>query len=245
MVYGCIFAILGLTWAALGRRALGALAAPIGFLFFMIPLPLAAYVSLSETMQLLSSKLGVLLMTGIGVIVTRDGNVIELANGRLEVAEACNGLRYLFPLLSISFLLAVLIDAPVWQKAVLFVSAVPIAVGMNAVRLAMVGVLVDRYGMGMAEGLQHEVEGFVVFALCTGLLLLEVRLLGRFGRDRRRTTIDLPTPNRRALAALARWPSPRSFLLASLVLAIGAGVVLALPKRVEAIPTRRPLALFP
>ena len=244
-IYGLIAGAFGLTTAALGLRALGRLAAPLGFLVFIIPLPLAIYISLSQSMQLLSSRLGVLLIRLVGVVVTRDGSIIELASGRLEVAEACSGLRYLFPLLSIAFLIATLVEDRWWKKAVLFVSAIPIAIVLNAVRVAMIGILVDRFGMAMAEGLQHEVEGFLVFALCVALLAVETQILLRIGAPGRLVHADALLPNRRSLGALRHWPTTPVFAASAGVLAAGALLLVLLPVRAELIPARRPLALFP
>lgn len=244
-VYGGIAGVYGLTWACVGHRGMRDLTAPIAFLAFMIPLPLALYIALSQAMQLISSKMGVALIAAMGVDVFGDGNVIELANGRLEVAEACNGLRYLFPLLSIACLLAMLLEDRLWKKIALVLSALPIALAMNAVRLALIGVLVDRYGMSMAEGTQHEVEGFAVFALCVGLLLLEMNVLARVGTKGSSVAVDALLPDRRTLRAVTRWPPSLAFGASSLILAAGALLVSTLPARVEIVPDRRSLALFP
>ena len=244
-IYGGIAGLYGLTWSCVGSRGMRDLTAPIAFLVFMIPLPLAVYIALSQAMQLVSSKMGVALIAAMGVDVIGDGNVIELANGRLEVAEACNGLRYLFPLLSIACLLAMMLEDRIWKKVLLVLSALPIALAMNAVRLALIGVLVDRYGMSMAEGTQHEVEGFAVFALCVGLLVLEMQVLSRVGTRGRSIAIDALLPDRRSLRALTRWPPSLTFGASSIILAAGALIVSTLPARVEIVPDRRPLALFP
>lgn len=244
-IYGGIAGLYGLTWSCVGSRGMRDLTAPIAFLAFMIPLPLAVYIALSQAMQLISSKMGVALIAAMGVDVLGDGNVIELANGRLEVAEACNGLRYLFPLLSIACLLAMLLEDRIWKKIALVLSALPIALAMNAVRLALIGVLVDRYGMSMAEGTQHEVEGFAVFALCVGLLVLEMQVLSRLGTRGRPIAVDALLPDRRTLRALTRWPPSLTFAVSCLILAAGALLVSTLPARVELVPDRRPLALFP
>ena len=116
---------------------------------------------------------------------------------------------------------------------------------MNAGRIAMVGVLVDRYGIGMAEGTQHEVEGFVVFFLCILLLLGEVWVLMKVGPRGRFLALDVLVPDRESLGALGRFPSSRSFLIAGLVLLGGAVGVGAMPSRPEVIPDRQPLSLFP
>ena len=86
-----------------------------------------------------------------GIPVYLDGNIIDMGNYKLQVVEACSGLRYLYPLLSLSFLAAYLFHAPLWQRAVVFLSSIPIAIGMNGFRIGLVGVLVDRWGTQMAE----------------------------------------------------------------------------------------------
>jgi hypothetical protein len=58
----------------------------------------------------------------MGVPVFLEGNVINLGVYKLQVAEACSGLRYLFPILSFSYLFAILYRGPMWHKAVLLPS---------------------------------------------------------------------------------------------------------------------------
>ena len=245
-IYGWILGIASLVWTSLGWRGLRRLAGPIIFLAFMIPLPVAFYTTLSAHMQLVSSQLGVGLLELLGVQVSLDGNIIDLANGRLEVAQACNGLRFLFPLLSIAVLLAILARGPLWQRGLLVASALPIAIGVNSLRLALTGLLVDAWGMGWAEGLPHEIMGLLGFALC--LVLLAAVLVGSSRLSTRRTSaIELHAllPNRAALGRLLDWPSPGPFLVASWLLLAGSGLVLALPAPTVVTPDRRPLALFP
>jgi exosortase D (VPLPA-CTERM-specific) len=244
-VYGALLGLFGLVWGAVGYRGMHLLGAPVLYLGFMIPLPKALYLTLSAQMQLLSSKLGVSLMSLFGVTVFLDGNIIDLGNSKLEVAEACNGLRYLFPLISFGYLIAMLLDDALWKKAVVVLSTLPIAILMNAGRIAMIGVLVDRFGIGMAEGTQHEVEGFVVFFLCILMLLGEVWVLLQIGSRGRFLALDVLVPSRAALGSIARWPLSRPFIIAGMVLAAGALGVAAMPARVDIIPDRRPLSLFP
>jgi exosortase len=72
----------------------------------------------------------------MSVPVFLEGNIIDLGVYKLHVAEACSGLRYLFPILSFSYIFAVLYKGPMWHKAVLLISAAPITVLMNSVRIA-------------------------------------------------------------------------------------------------------------
>ena len=168
-----------------------------GFLFwpavlhlvFMLPLPQFLYWKINTTLQFFSSEIGVAFVRVMDVPVFLDGNVIDLGVYKLLVAEACSGLRYLFPIMSFSYVFAVLYTGARWHKAVLLLSAVPIAVLMNALRIGVIGVLVDRYGIGQAEGFLHFFEGWVIFLACIAILFLMVRVdavaLRRPAADRR------------------------------------------------------------
>ena len=179
IAYGFIVAIGGLILIMAGTRE--------GFrfwpgwlhLFFMLPLPNIVYWQASTKLQIVSSKLGVGFISLAGVPVYLDGNVIDLGSYQLLVAEACSGLRYLFPLFSFGWLFAVLYNGPNWHRAVLFLSVVPITVFMNSFRIGMIGVLVNYFGIGQAEGFLHVFEGWIIFVACTLVLYLEAFLLNR------------------------------------------------------------------
>ena len=96
------------------------------FLGFMVPLPVFLYQKLSNVLQLISSELGVMVIRWFDISVHLQGNVIDLGVYQLQVVEACNGLRYLFPLMSFGFLCAYLFSAPLWQRVLVFLSTVPI-----------------------------------------------------------------------------------------------------------------------
>ncbi len=143
---------------------------PVFHLIFMLPLPQFIYWKLTIFLQGVSSEIGVWIVRQAGVSVFLEGNVIDLGVYKLQVAEACSGLRYLFPILSFSYLFAILYRGPVWHKAVLLLSAAPITVLMNSVRIGIIGVLVDSYGIEQAEGFLHFFEGWVIFICCIAIL---------------------------------------------------------------------------
>ena len=143
---------------------------PVLHLVFMLPLPQFLYWQLTIFLQGVSSELGVWFVKLAGVSVFLEGNVIDLGVYKLQVAEACSGLRYLFPILSFSYLFAILYRGPCWHKAVLFLAAAPLTVLMNSFRIGVIGVLVDRYGIGHAEGFLHFFEGWVIFLACIAIL---------------------------------------------------------------------------
>ena len=115
-------------------------------LIFMLPLPQFVYLKLTIVLQTISSEIGVWFVALMGVPVYLEGNVIDLGIYKLQVAEACSGLRYLFPILSFSYLFAILYRGPVWHKAVLLLAAAPLTVLMNSFRIGVIGVLVNSYG---------------------------------------------------------------------------------------------------
>jgi exosortase D (VPLPA-CTERM-specific) len=182
VTYGLIIAIAGLLVNVLGlRNALRMWPAWV-YLAFMLPLPNFIYWPLSIKLQFLSSEIGVWLIQLMGISVFLEGNIIDLGVYKLQVAEACSGLRYLFPLMSFGFLFAIFYEGNWWQKTILFLSTVPITIAMNSLRIAAIGALVNSYGNEQAEGFLHFFEGWVVFVFCIALLYAEAVLLMKFSR---------------------------------------------------------------
>ncbi|MFK8035571.1 MAG: VPLPA-CTERM-specific exosortase XrtD [Hyphomicrobiales bacterium] len=152
---------------------------PVLHLIFMLPLPQILYWKLQIGLQGISSVLGVWFVDLVGIPVFLDGNIIDLGVYKLQVAEACSGLRYLFPILSFSYLFAILYRGPFWHKVIMFLMAAPITVFMNSFRIGMIGILVNSYGIEQAEGFLHFFEGWVIFGACIGLLFLMAIALQR------------------------------------------------------------------
>lgn len=157
--------LVGFGWEQGRRHQL-----PVLHLIFMLPLPQFVYWKLTIVLQLISSQLGVAFIELAGIPVFLEGNVIDLGVYQLQVAEACSGLRYLFPILSFSYLFGILYRGPFWHKAVLFLMAAPLTVFMNSFRIGVIGILVNSYGIAQAEGFLHLFEGWVIFGACILIL---------------------------------------------------------------------------
>jgi exosortase D (VPLPA-CTERM-specific) len=154
---------------------------PIALILLLtLPLPFTLQAMLTIKLQLISTNLGVVFIQLLGIPVYVEGNIIDLGSYKLQVAEACSGLRYLLPLTCISFLIAYLYKAPMWKKAVVVMSAVPITILINSFRIAATAVLVNNFGNRMAEGFFHEFEGWIVFLAGVLLLGLEIFVLEGF-----------------------------------------------------------------
>jgi exosortase D (VPLPA-CTERM-specific) len=219
-------------------------------LVFMVPLPGFFYNNLSSFLQLLSSEIGVDVIRLFRVPVHLSGNVIDLGVFKLQVAEACSGLRYLFPLVSLSFIAAYFYRAPFWKRAVVVLSSLPITVLMNSARIGVIGILVDYAGIAQAQGFLHYFEGWVVFMMCLAILLGEMVLLSKFGPDRTKAfheifRIDWPDAVSRTGNEVSRG-IPTTLWISALLLLLGAAVGATLiGNRQEIIPPRTDFSQFP
>lgn len=246
--YALLVAFAGLLLALLGWTAFRTIAAPLLILVFMVPLPDFLLQALSGQLQLVSSQIGVAIIRLLDISVFLEGNVIDLGNFKLQVVEACSGLRYLFPLMALAYIAAYLFRAAAWKRVIVFLSSIPITVLMNSFRIGVIGMLVDRFGVSMAEGFLHDFEGWVIFMACIFVLVLEMWALARIGKHRLplRDAFRLDYPVRMpSLPHLASGTMPRPFVAAIAALAVVAALSFSLPHRVEAPVHRKSFFEFP
>lgn len=182
---GFVVALIGIVLGLGGYSLLRVMFLPIIFLLFAIPLPYFIDSVLSYRLQLISSGLGTAFIRLFQIPVFREGNVIDLGAYQLQVVEACSGLRYLYPLMTLGFLAAYFFQAPIWQRAVIFLSTIPITIVMNSLRIGIVGILVDNFGPQDADGFLHMFEGWVIFLACAGVLVGEMTLFSRFAAGKK------------------------------------------------------------
>ncbi len=248
VTYAFIIWVGGVVLTVFGWRIGRTHMLPVLHLIFMLPLPQFVFWKLTIFLQLISSQLGVWFIELAGIPVFLEGNVIDLGVYKLQVAEACSGLRYLFPILSFSYLFSILYRGPFWHKAVLFLMAAPLTVFMNSVRIGIIGILVDSYGIGQAEGFLHVFEGWVIFGVCIAILFLTAILLQRLTPSPLSfmETIDLDFQGFGAqLRRLPRIAPSAGMLAASLLtLAVTAAFVLYPAPERQVVP-RDGFALFP
>jgi len=221
---------------------------PVLHLVFMLPLPQFIYWKMTIVLQLISSELGVWFIQLAGVPVFLEGNVIDLGVYKLQVAEACSGLRYLFPILSFSYLFSILYRGPFWHKAVMFLMAAPLTIFMNSFRIGVIGVLVNSYGISQAEGFLHFFEGWVIFGSCIALLFVTAVLLQRLNPSPLgfRDTLDLDTEGLGAEASQILSIRPaRGTIIATLASAAIVAAFLLAPTPDRVVPQRDGFALFP
>jgi exosortase D (VPLPA-CTERM-specific) len=243
---GFVLTLIGIVLATGGVSLLRVSFIPIVFLFFAIPTPYFIDTVLSWRLQLISSELGVAFIRLFQIPVYLTGNVIDLGSYKLQVVDACSGLRYLYPLMSLGFLAAYLFQAPLWKRITVFLSTIPITIAMNSIRIGAVGVTVEWWGESMAEGTLHMFEGWIIFIACSVLLAAEICLLRLGSKKTFFQSFYLP-----AIAAVASARLPQS-TMQRLPIATGTALLVALTvgmhfasSRQEIQPERQRFATFP
>lgn len=246
--YAFLVVVLGMALSFTGPRGFRVVFVPLIFLAFMIPLPQFFFIEISQRLQFLSSAIGVWVIRLFGISVFLEGNVIDLGTLKLQVVEACSGLRYLFPLMTLGFMSAYFFKGAFWKRAVLFLSTIPITVLMNSIRIGAIGVTVEYWGKAMAEGVLHDFEGWFVFMACTGVLIVEMWILAQIGSDRLPLreafglTFPAPTPKE---ARIQTRGLPKPYLAAIVITMVFAVATAMMPERVEVPPARKDFATFP
>ena len=148
-----------------GWAHLRTLVFPVAFLILMVPLPAIIFNQITFPLQLLASQAGEFGLASLHIPVLREGNIIVLARTKLEVVEACSGIRSLVSLLTLGIVYAYFIDKRATVRWAIALSAVPVAIISNAMRITGTGVAAHYYGPEAAEGFFHSFSGWAVFVV--------------------------------------------------------------------------------
>jgi exosortase D (VPLPA-CTERM-specific) len=170
--------LVGICWLEMGWAKLKILFFPLFLILTTFPLPNFLYQKVSFHLRLASSQLGVAVMRLYGMTAYREGNVIDIGFTKLQVVDACSGLRYLFPLIVLGIILAYLFRASWWKRAVVVLSTIPLSIITNSLRIALTGILYQSWGAEAAEGFFHGFSGWLIFMFSFVVLLGEMKLLG-------------------------------------------------------------------
>jgi len=196
--------LAGITVYFWGLSLLRLLLVPLGLLFLAMPIPAIIFNKIAFPLQLFASRCAVWSMSMLGIPVLRQGNIIELKplnsfdTKKLEVVEACSGIRSLMTLLTLAVVFAYFSHSPsdnppgpgsrfgwlrsygFWRSVILVVSAVPIAILTNAFRVSGTGVLAHYYGTEVADGFFHSFSGWAIYIVAFILLFGLGMILDRF-----------------------------------------------------------------
>ncbi len=249
--YSFLIVLYGVLLSFMGWRAFKIILIPLLILVFMIPLPNLIHNNLSSQLQLISSEIGVAVIRLFGISVYLEGNIIDLGEMKLQVVEACSGLRYLFPLMTLGFMMAYFYKVAFWKRVLLFISSVPVTVLMNSFRIGLIGCTVEYWGIAAAEGLLHDFEGWVVFMLSFAVLFLEAWVLAKIGTDKDKPfsqVFGIDIKERESDEGFNKQVRsfPKSIYIAGLLVLISfSTIAMGFSQRIEVIPQRDAFEFFP
>ena len=178
---GLLLTIYGAVVAACGLKVFRMLAFPLLLLLFMIRIPQFIYGQITFPLQILASEFAETSLAALGIPVLREGNVLELASQRLNVVEACSGIRSLLSLGFLGLVYGYFFESKMWIRVALVVATVPIAIVANGLRVTITGIL-SELNKDYAEGLFHTMEGWVIFMVALVALLILHQVLIRVSR---------------------------------------------------------------
>lgn len=176
-----VFSLIGLILFNFGKRIFSIIAFPLFYLIFMVPIPESIYTLVAFPLQLFATKVSASILAFFSIPLLREGNMLYFAQTQLEVAEACSGLRSMTSYIMLSFLFAYMMKPNWTRRAVIVLSAIPLALFGNLIRVTGTGILAHLYGSKVAIGFLHEFSGLAVFAFGFILLFGEYLLLVKIG----------------------------------------------------------------
>ncbi len=166
-----VIGLAGIVALLFGRDALRRFGFAIGFLVFMIPLPIALYSQLANPLQFAVSQVATTLLNLARIPALCEGNLIMLpGDNTMFVAEACSGMRQLTGFLALTTAWAYLVARPAWYRTILIVSAVPIAMTANVIRVTLTGAITYHVDPRFASGAFHTAEGLLMMAFGLSML---------------------------------------------------------------------------
>jgi len=186
------FWILSIVWFFYGWRVFLWALPSLCFLVFMFQLPWRFDVLLRNHLQLFAAHSAAALLTLVGEAAVPIKNTIRLSTTELGVEAACSGLRFLMSVFAIAFATVLLMRRPWWQNVLIFAIAAPLALFVNAVRIAITGILLvhfnDMVSGWAAEGqsvgaVADTYAGYIAIVLALGLFALFVWYLGKVFRQ--------------------------------------------------------------
>lgn len=172
-----VTSLIGIVLFVYGRRIFKILAFPLMFAFFMVPVPQSIIGMISLPLQMFATDISAFLIHAVNIPVYQEGNMLYFAQTQLEVAESCSGIRSITALTMLSVLFVYLLEFTLWKKVVILLSAVPIALIANIVRVTGTGILAHFFGAQVARGFLHDFSGMVVFVFGLAVLFIEANIL--------------------------------------------------------------------
>jgi exosortase len=172
-----ILLLTGLIATLFGWGMVRELRFPLLVLVLAIPFPAILFNRITFPLQLLASKIASDILPLLGVPTLHEGNVIELPIMKLEVAEACSGIRSLMSLFTLAVFYGYFLEKTTQRRVILALASIPIAVTANVARIVGTGLCVQYWDPEKALGFFHEFSGWVMFVVSLACLYLVHRAM--------------------------------------------------------------------
>jgi exosortase len=155
----------------------------VAFLVFMFPLPGFLDTQLLTPLQKIATRSSTYVLQTMGIPSYYEGNVIYIGEMQLGVVEACSGLRMLTIFIALSFAIVLVTERPLWERIVIVLSSIPIALVSNIVRIVVTALLYKTVGAEWVDRVFHDLDGWLMMPFALGLLYLEFQILSHLVID--------------------------------------------------------------
>jgi len=170
--------LYGMTAALLGWNYVRILWFPLLFLLFMMPLPGVLFDEISQPAQAWSTGVADAILRTIGYETRRVGNFIYIPGGfDLDVGVPCSGFKMLVSMATFAAFFAYYIGTSLWRQVVLVMTALPLAIFINGLRIALIGIVGTKFGEEAGYNF-HDWSGYLVLVVAFAALFQVGRLLG-------------------------------------------------------------------
>lgn len=167
---GFIIALTAIVAFIYGRSAWWNSLPAFAFLLFMVPPPNFVAGQLSGALQMIATHVSTFSLQTLGIPAHSSGNVITLTAGQIGVAEACSGLRMLYAFFALTVGAIFVIDRTTWEKVLIALLAIPIAILTNCIRIVATGLAFEYSTPEFAGAVFHDWAGW--FMMPVGFMLL-------------------------------------------------------------------------
>lgn len=181
--WSMLFWLAGVVALLFGNATLRWALPAIAFLVFMVPLPFRIEGLLSLPLQRIATKASCWTLQLLGQPAISEGNTILIGDHRLEVEQACSGLRLFFSILALACAYLILVKRTWWEKGLLVASVVPIAIVANAARIVATGLLYEYASSDAARKFSHDFAGWAMIPLAAALFGLVLWYLRKLFRE--------------------------------------------------------------
>ncbi len=236
---GLYIGIVGIAAFLYGRR-IRHLLFPLLVLAFIVPLP--PFISRMFTFQLkmIATTVAVKILRLMDISVLQTGNIIDLGVDKLQVVDACSGLRYFLPMILLALLIGYFFNRGLWRRLLLLAIVPPLSIVVNALRIGFSGWLTVNGHRELAQNFFHDFSGWLVFMVAAAILVGISLILSKVGRKAK----DRPLIDQSKGRAAGLMRPLTGTLAACLLLLISSQALQGTPSAAN-LPERKRLENFP